>query len=307
MATAHPTTAPRRRSSGIVRLAWFVVLAMMLAAAAWSISDQLTRWGMPTSLAYGISIMFDAAGLLAAEYARRAVERGTGAGLPRASIFAFVGVAGILNYHHGHAIGGIAAAIAFASLSGMVELLFELHRRDVRDTVLVERGLVAELLPRVPLIAWCMFPVRSWRTLRAAVGVRLDNLDPMRTDAPSPVDEQPARATATIRAAIRAAAATMPTASPEQLVDQLDAVGIDTDIDTVRHVVDTIDTAPTRHVDDASPSIADTVRDLVEAGIDTLDDVVAAVEDVHGPVVRSTVWTTLKRAREAAVKKAARA
>ncbi|WP_433893021.1 DUF2637 domain-containing protein [Streptomyces sp. CA-111067] len=173
------TPPPRRRLGGLVRAAWFLVLLMMLAAAAWSISGQLTGWGMATWLAYALSLMFDLAGLICAEYARRAVERGTPAGLPRAAILAFVSVSAILNWTHGRQLGGLPAAYGLAAISGAVELLFELHRRDVRDEQRRERGLVAERMPHIPVLAWVMFPDRAWRTLRGAVGARLDQLDPV--------------------------------------------------------------------------------------------------------------------------------
>src|SRR5690606_864031 len=181
-ATVKTTARPAgRRLSQPVRLAWALVLGMLLAAAAWSLSGQLMDWGMKSWLAWPLSIMFDAAGLICATYARRAVERGTPAGLARLALLAFVTVAGVLNFNHGHTIGGLPAGLGFASLSAGVELLFELHRRDVRDEQRAARGLVAERLPHIPLLGWIMYPSRSWKTLRGAVGVRLDLLDPVQT------------------------------------------------------------------------------------------------------------------------------
>lgn len=185
MAELHPSaptptqTTPThaRRLGGSVRAAWFIVLVMMLAAAAWSISTKLMGWGMDKWPAYALSLMFDLAGLLCAQYARRAIERGTPAGLARLAVLAFVIVSGQLNWSHGREVGGTVGGIGLASISFAVELLFELHRRDVRDEQRVARGLVSERMPHIPLLAWVMFPMPSWRTLRAAVRVRLDTLD----------------------------------------------------------------------------------------------------------------------------------
>ncbi|MEU0370622.1 DUF2637 domain-containing protein [Streptomyces sp. NPDC006283] len=177
MADQQPTRA--RRIGGPIRAAWFFVLVMMLAAAAWSISGKLTAWGMDPRLAWGLSLMFDLAGLICAEYARRAIERGSPAGLARLSIAGFVVVSGALNFSHGRQIGGLVAGCGLASISGAVELLFELHRRDVRDEQRAARGLIAERMPHIPLLGWVMFPARSWQTLRGAVGARLDVLDPV--------------------------------------------------------------------------------------------------------------------------------
>lgn len=179
-----------RSLSGAVRAAWFIVLVMMLAAAAWSISGKLTGWGMDERLAWGLSLMFDLAGLICAEYARRAIERGTPAGLPRLAIFGFVAVSGVLNWSHGREVGGTVGGLGLASISFAVELLFELHRRDVRDEQRAERGLVAERMPHIPLLGWILFPGRAWTTLRGAVGARLDVLDPVQTPRPTVVVER---------------------------------------------------------------------------------------------------------------------
>jgi len=318
MAATHPTTTPR--ASFLFRAAWIIVLAMMLTAAAWSISHRMIAWGMPPLLAYGVSLMFDVAALLCATYARRAVARGVGALLPRTAILAFVGLSGLVTYHHGHAVGGAPAGIAFASTSAMVELLFELDRRDRRDAERAARGLVGEMLPRIPASAWLMYPGRSWATLRAAVGVRLDTLDPLRTDTPARSAPTREQADATVRAAVRAAAATMPDATDEQLVGQLAILGIPTDAATVREL---IPTHPTRHEDaprtreddtedhvrtpiptredtaSSPPTIADTVREFVAAGAD-FDDTVHEVRRIHGPVGRKTIWNTHNRIIKAA-------
>ncbi|MFD7066091.1 DUF2637 domain-containing protein [Streptomyces sp. NPDC059913] len=182
---------PRERSLGRpIRAAWFIVLAMMLAAAAWSISGKLTDWGMDARLAWALSLMFDLAGLICAEYARRAIERGTPAGLARLAILGFVIVSGALNWDHGHDVGGLVGGLGLASISAAVELLFELHRRDVRDEQRAARGLVAERMPHIPVLGWVMFPARSWTTLRGAVGARLDGLDPVQTARTTPVVER---------------------------------------------------------------------------------------------------------------------
>jgi hypothetical protein len=188
MADQQPTRA--RRIGAPIRLAWALVLVMMLAAAAWSISGKLIAWGMTPKLAWALSLMFDLAGLICAEYARRAIERGSPAGLARLAIFGFVVVSGALNYSHGREIGGLVGGLGLASISAAVELLFELHRRDVRDEQRADRGLIAERMPHIPLLGWLMFPRRSWQTMRGAVGARLDVLDPVQRPVATPVVER---------------------------------------------------------------------------------------------------------------------
>ncbi|MFF5404596.1 hypothetical protein ACFY8K_16855 [Streptomyces misionensis] len=303
-----------RRLSNSIRAAWALVLGMLLAAAAWSLSGQLMHWGMGKWLAWPLSIMFDAAGLICATYARRAVERGTPAGLARLALAVFVGVAGLLNWNHGNDIGGLPAAAGFASLSAGVELLFELHRRDVRDEQRAARGLVAERLPHIPALGWIMYPGRSWQTLRDAVGVRLDLLDPVQTGhqlaAPDTDSRPDKRGQATIRSAVRAAAHTLPDASAEDIVGHLSAAGIDTDTDTVRAVLDN-DTddrpdnkdsrsqRPTVHrVQPITPpgqTIADSIRTALASGITDRTAVLSYVRGIHGQQVSAD---TVRRTRD---------
>jgi hypothetical protein len=288
---------------------------MLLAAAAWSLSGQLMHWGMNSWLAWPLSIMFDAAGLICATYARRAVERGTPAGLARLALLVFVGIAGLLNWNHGHDIGGMPAAAGFASLSAGVELLFELHRRDVRDEQRAARGLIAERLPHIPALGWVMYPGRSWETLRSAVGARLDLLDPVQTGhrltAPDTGTRPDNRGHGTVRSAVRAAADTFPDATADDIVEHLRAAGIDTDTDTVRTILDadadtrpdTKDSRSTRpHVRPVRPlapagqSVADTIRTALASGITDKDAVVSYVRKIHGQQVSAdTIARTRRR------------
>lgn len=145
---------------------------------------------MNARLAWTLSLMFDLAGLTCAECASRAMNRGTPAGLARLAILGFVIVSGALNWSHGRQVGGIFGGLGFASISGAVGLLFELHRRDVRDKQRAARGLVVECMPHIPLLGWVMYPGRSWAALRGVVGARLDVLDPVQTARTSPVVER---------------------------------------------------------------------------------------------------------------------
>lgn len=299
----NTTAANGRRLSQPIRLAWALVLGMLLAAAAWSLSGQLMRWGMNDWLAWPLSVMFDAAGLICATYARRAVERGTPAGLARLALVAFVSVAGVLNWNHGHDIGGFPGAVGFASLSGCVELLFELHRRDVRDEQRSARGLIAERLPHIPALGWVMYPRRSWATLRRAVGVRLDLLDPVQTGHQDIRQDKPGRAQGTVRSAVLAVLATIPGAGVDEILDQLDRLGIDADEDTVQDILDSEqDTQDSRSKDRVRPiappgqTVADTIRTALSTGMRDKDRVLSYVRDVHGPdVPRSTVVRTFNR------------
>ncbi|MFD3717256.1 DUF2637 domain-containing protein [Streptomyces sp. NPDC058674] len=294
---------PARGLGRGTRIAWYAVLAMMLVAAAWSISGKLTAWGMDWRLALGLSLMFDLAGLICAAYARRAIERGTPAGLPRLAIFAFVSVSGAINWSHGRQVGGLVAAYGLASISFAVELLFELHRRDVRDEQRAERGLVAERMPHIPLLGWIMYPGRAWATLRGAVGARLDVLDPVQTDRRPVRKDTPGRSPATVRSAVRAVLSITPDASVHDVLDHLDTVGVNADEDTVRAIMDgqqdTKDSRSDGRVRPIAPhgqSVTDTIRTALSSGIEDKDAVVSYVRKIHGDdVPRPTIIRTRTR------------
>ncbi|GGW69987.1 hypothetical protein [Streptomyces xantholiticus] len=75
-----------RRIGRPVRAAWLIVLVLMLAADVWSISGKLAAWGMNEKLAWGLSLMFDLAGLICTEYARRVSGRAAGRGSSRVDV-----------------------------------------------------------------------------------------------------------------------------------------------------------------------------------------------------------------------------
>lgn len=263
---------PTRRLGGSVRAAWFIVLVMMLAAAAWSISSKLMGWGMDKGPAYALSLMFDLAGLLCAQYARRAIERGTPAGLARLAVLAFVTVSGLLNWSHGQEVGGLVGGVGLASISFAVELLFELHRRDVRDEQRAARGLIAERMPHIPILAWVMFPKPAWKALRTAVRVRLENLDnPAPVTAVTSVDRvvaAPVTAPVTLPVTAPVAPPALPAAFPQAPAPQPPAPAptkySDPRCAVIRSLYDT--TPPTRPGTKA-------MRDaLISAGFETASD-----------------------------------
>lgn len=301
MAEQQPTHT--RNLGGMIRVAWFIVLTMMLAAAAWSISGKLTAWGMNPRLAWALSMMFDLAALICAEYARRAIERGTPAGLPRLAILGFVSVSGALNWSHGQEIGGTVAAYGLASISAAVELLFELHRRDVRDEQRAARGLVAERMPHIPVLGWLLFPSRAWATLRGAVGARLDLLDPVQTGHPTAqaTTPQPGHDSRTVHAAIRAARTTMTVASPQDIVDHLADVGIDTDEDTVRTVLGVQSEQVVHPIHPSGQSVKDAVRTAYGCGMRDLPSVVRYVRGAADPTAsESTIDRYLRALKKSA-------
>ncbi|MER7833500.1 hypothetical protein [Streptomyces sp. NPDC095602] len=129
-------------------------------------------------------------------------------------------------------------------------------------------------------------------------------------DAPQDTEDtlhpRPVRAAGTQRAAVRAVLSTLPGATVDDVLDQLDVLGIDADEDTVRALMDTPqdrrDTEDSRSERILRPiappgqSISDTVRTAVSTGMTDLDKIVSYVQSVHGPdVSRDTIRRTVNR------------
>lgn len=119
---------------------------------------------------------------------------------------------------------------------------------------------------------------------------------------------QPDKSSATVRSAVRAALTVSPEDSPEEVVEKLARIGIDTNADTVRTLSDplsgqTPDTPDSRsgtvlalapHAPD--DTITDTVRSAVRTVGQDVDAVLTAVRRVHGPQVeRETVRRLVSR------------
>ncbi|MFC1420067.1 DUF2637 domain-containing protein [Streptacidiphilus cavernicola] len=295
MADSHATGKPRTTKG--IRVAWTLVLAMTLGLAAWSLTGRLHGWGMPTILAVPLSLTYDTSGLVAAAYARRAIERNTPAGLARFTILGFVACSAVLNWSEGKSLGGYPAAAALAALSCLVELLFELHRRDIRDGQRAARGLVAERLPHIPLLGWMLHPGRSWELLRGAVAQRLDQLD-NRPAQPEPTEASPApapgRSPATLRAAVAAAQSTLPDAGPEEIAAALARVNIIIDPADAQALM-VLTTANVRPLHGSSPTITDLVRIALDLGITDHGEIVDCVRQFHPAATEETITRTRRK------------
>jgi len=293
VADSHATAKPRTTKG--IRFAWTLVLAMTLGLAAWSLTGRLHGWGMPTILAVPLSLTYDTSGLVAAAYARRAIERNTPAGLARFTILGFVACSAVLNWSEGKTLGGYPAAAALAALSCLVELLFELHRRDIRDGQRAARGLVAERLPHIPLLGWALHPRRSWQLLRGAVAQRLDQLDtrPVQPE-PAPAEAGPGRNPATLRAAVAAAQSTLPDAGPEEIAGALARVNIHIEPADVQALM-VLTAANVRPLHGSGPTITDLVRIALDLRITDHGEIVECVRQFHPGATEETITRTRRK------------
>ncbi|MEU1628245.1 hypothetical protein ABZ746_23515 [Streptomyces sp. NPDC020096] len=119
---------------------WWTIFAIGFAAA-WELTTAFTGW------------MY--------HQARRQGDSGT---IYRIMTWVFAAGAAAMNYAHHCGPGGkpTQAAVAFATMSVVGMVLWELYAALVHRTYLREQGLVSQPRPRIGLIRWVRYPVRSW-------------------------------------------------------------------------------------------------------------------------------------------------
>lgn len=173
------TTAPAHRTSGVLRAAWLYVLVATLAVGGWSMYHVLhARLGLPWFIALVGALVFDGAGLIFSEYARAAIERGRGFSLPGLFMLGTVAASAFVNYSHGVSLGwGHAGGAALGAIPVVLELLFVAHTLDARLDALHRARLLPERLPRVGFLGAVLYPLRSFKAIRAVIGRRLDIIE----------------------------------------------------------------------------------------------------------------------------------
>jgi hypothetical protein len=173
---AGQDTAPETEQSWLLglltRWSWVAVLVVALGISWWSLFALALMVGIPTVLAAGLSVVFDAAALVCARLAHRySVSPDSGAG-PRVVMLGLVAGSVYLNWNHAVVSGyGTVAAVMFAAPAVVAVLLFELESGWRSRTARRARGRVSEPLPVIGRWGWLFHPVQSvvtvWRVSSA--------------------------------------------------------------------------------------------------------------------------------------------
>src|SRR5699024_12331677 len=138
----------------------------------WSLFALARLFGVPSVLAAGVSVVFDAAALVCARLAYgSAPSPDSGAG-PRVMMLALVTASVYLNWNHADVAGyGMVAAVMFAAPAVVAVLLFELESGWRSRAARRARGRVAEPLPVIGRWGWIFHPWQSlvtvWRVSHA--------------------------------------------------------------------------------------------------------------------------------------------
>jgi len=162
----------------VTRLAWVVVVSMALAVSWWSLYGLARHYGVPVVLAAGVSLVFDAAALVAADLAHRyACSPYSGAG-PRLTMIALLGGSVYLNWTHAAQLAhyGTPGAVIFAAPAAVALVLFELERGWATREARHARGRVAPPLPVLGRWSWLLHTGRSIRTIWLVTGAHVDSI-----------------------------------------------------------------------------------------------------------------------------------
>lgn len=206
---------------------------------------------------------------------------------------------------HGHRTDALYVGLVGAGVSALAKAMWTvamryqarpLPERD-RKWLLAEEG---DINARLALAARRRTLARAEG--QAAVYTALTNKPAELPPAPAPAPDMPGHHQRTVLSAVRAAAVALPDATPEDIVEQLDTLGITTDTDTVRTVLtpdtDTKDSRsepPVRPIAPAGHSISDSVRTALASGITAPSAVLDYVRGLHGQDVKADTVARVRR------------
>ncbi|MFZ3491653.1 hypothetical protein ACODT5_00170 [Streptomyces sp. 5.8] len=140
------------------------ILAPM-AVAWWSQTDYAKdAFGWWTVFALGFAAAWELTTAFTGWMYHQARQQGDAGTVYRIMTWVFAAGAAAMNYAHHCGPGGrpTQASVAFATMSIVGMVLWELYASLVHREYLREQGLVSRARPKIGLIRWLRFPVRSW-------------------------------------------------------------------------------------------------------------------------------------------------
>lgn len=140
------------------------ILAPM-AVAWWSQTDYAKEaFGWWTVFALGFAAAWELTTAFTGWMYHQARQQGDSGTIYRIMTWVFASGAAAMNYAHHCGPGGkpTQASVAFATMSIVGMVLWELYASLVHRQYLREQGLVSRARPKIGLIRWIRFPVRAW-------------------------------------------------------------------------------------------------------------------------------------------------
>lgn len=298
--TVHVPVPPADWDRIILTAATAATAAILTASVVWSttsVGSLLALTGVTAAIAYGAASVFDLVWIvcMAVEWLNRYNPRA--AVLPRRAghIALLVAMAAVCT--NGWLTGGVAPGVIGATISALAKGTWTIVMKHTAKPLdpLTQGWVDRQMSEAGGRLALSSVRRQVART-DGQYAAQIASLTPDEADTDS---GQSDTVSGTVRTAVRAALATMPGATPDEIVLQLAHAGIHTDEDTVRRLSGQLDSTSgkvLRLPAGAGPSIADTIRMQVSAGVSDPVDVLARVRTVHGSDVRAdTVLRTLRR------------
>ncbi|MDH6709772.1 hypothetical protein P3T27_006521 [Kitasatospora sp. MAA19] len=265
---------------------------------AWSTSSigTLLAQAAPTPIAYGGAAVFDTLWIacLGLEWLARYEPAKAAAARSAGLLCLTIAVAALLveGYTGHHLAAGIVGAFISIGVKRLWTLVLARHARrlDPLTQAWVEQEM-DEVGGQLALAGINRRLARDRAQIAAHYATVVDEPDDNGPDPDKPRGQSADNIDPVVRGAILAAIATMPGATPSEIVEQLVHARIDTDEDTVRTVSGQTDSrSATLHDLDArraTDNITDTVRHLVRKGVTDDETLLALVRYVHGDTVKA--------------------
>ncbi|MEV5138453.1 hypothetical protein AB0K71_05845 [Streptomyces syringium] len=220
------------------RIVWWASLALIGTAAAgmtaWSLYVVAHDiYGVPSILAAGTSIVFDGAAIACLHLAGEATRERRSAFGPHCATLALASVSVYLNHLSAqHIHGGAGAFVLFATPTVALLLLAGLSWSATRARLRADGGERPVTLPRYGLFGWLLASEEAWKATKQRAVSHVTG------GSPAPAESKPAKSAAAVdrlsahfasmdtAEAIRFASSALPTATPQQLADELGLYGI---------------------------------------------------------------------------------
>jgi hypothetical protein len=187
MRLKFPELPRRAAEGGFTRgrrvLAYVLLIAVMgsVAAMSWAglyaFAHQTMHW--TPAHAVLVPVALDIAAMACALLALDSISNGENAATLRALTACFVGLSAFVNWRHAIATGNPAEQLFFPAMSVLAYLLVHAVMAKTRREIRHEQQTgsrtrrALEPLPRTGVLAWLLFPARTFGAVRAAVGARI--------------------------------------------------------------------------------------------------------------------------------------
>jgi hypothetical protein len=166
--------SPMKMDKAFNRFGWLIVMTAAFAFSTWSLFVIARHYGAPAPAAVIVSLFFDGAAVLCADYSLKYARTGDSGFIPQCGVFTLAGLSSYLNSQHAALNHNPPAArVLYAAPPIVAVAIYELHVRWERRRALRNSGRIPAAMPVFGRYAWALFPVRTVKVLRSITAGRL--------------------------------------------------------------------------------------------------------------------------------------